>query len=92
MPCAQTTLTWTHHYEQQQEGFITCCVCVCVCMCVCVRVHLQSVNSNPRVVRHILQDWDKELDAAVPVGQQEHEDNQLPNAEDATSNVEEACQ
>ena len=40
-------------------------------------INLKAVDGNPWVVWDILQDWDQELDAAIPVSQQEHQHYQF---------------
>ena len=35
-------------------------------------INLKAVDGNPWIVWDILQYWDQELDAAIPVSQQEH--------------------
>ena len=50
--------------------------------------NLKSVYGNPRVVRYVLEDWDQELDAPVPMGQEEHKEDQLANPQYTTGHVE----
>ena len=53
------------------------------------RPHMKPTDSNPGVVRYVLQHRYKKLYATIPVSQEQHQYYQLEYAQDTTSNVKE---